>query len=219
MNTGKTVSPNRMELTRLKDKLAVARRGHKLLKDKQDELMRQFLMLVQENYELREEVEKLINESSKDFALARAYSDDPVLETALLAPGERITLEKEIKRIMSVPVPVYEFNARSNDTSALYPYGLAYTSSDLDTAVSNVTNALPKMLKLAEVEKQCDLMAVEIEKTRRRVNALEHVVIPETEGTIRYIRMKLEENERSSQVRLMKVKDMILEKTHHYSER
>lgn len=208
----KQVNPTRMELTRLKRKLVTARRGHKLLKDKQDELMRQFLELVQVNYRLREEVEEAIKASSQNFALARASMEDPVMETALLAPGEQISVNAEIKKVMSVPLPVFNFKSRSVSDTNLYPYGLAYTSSDLDDAVKNVSSILPEMLRLAEVEKSCQLMSFEIEKTRRRVNALEHVMIPETEEQIKYIRMKLDENERSSQVRLMKVKDMIIEK-------
>lgn len=213
------VNPNRMELTNLKQKLATAVRGHKLLKDKQDELMRQFLVLVRVNYALREEVEAAISSSAKDFALARAGMNDAILETALLAPGQRITVEANIRRVMSVPLPVLKFHTRSRETKNVYPYGLAFTSSDLDNAVENVTNVLPKMLELAEVEKSCQLMSAEIERTRRRVNALEHVMIPETEEQIRYITMKLDENERSSQVRLMKVKDMILEKTYGYQDK
>lgn len=214
----RTVSPNRMELTRLKEKLATAQRGHKLLKDKQDELMRQFIDLVQLNYTLREEMEQGIRDSAQDFALARACTQDAVMETALLSPGEQITMEVEVRPVMSVPVPHFEYTTRG-ETTNLHSYGLAFTASDLDEAVENISDILPKMLRLAQVEKSCQLMSAEIERTRRRVNALEHVMIPETQQQIRYITMKLDENERSSQVRLMKVKDMILEKTYGYSDK
>ena len=173
----KHVNPTRMELTRLKKKRVTAIRGHKLLKDKRDELMRQYLDLVREN------------------------------------------MEAGKKNVMSVDVPVFEYTTRTADENDIYSYGFAFTSSDLDGAVKSLADILPDMIRLAECEKACQLMAAEIEKTRRRVNALEHVIIPETEENIKYITMKLDENERSTQIRLMKVKDMMLEETHHYSER
>lgn len=215
----KQVNPTRMELTRLKRKLVTAIRGHKLLKDKRDELMRQFLELVRQNKELREKVEKGINDAAQNFALARAVMQDPVLDTALLAPSQEITLHAEERNVMSVMVPRFNITTRSPDESNIYSYGLSFTSSDLDGAVKSLSDVLPEMLKLAEIEKSCQLMAAEIEKTRRRVNALEYVVIPQTQETIKFITMKLEENERSSQVRLMKVKYMMLEQTYHYEER
>lgn len=212
-------NPTRMELSRLKKKLVTARRGHKLLKDKRDELMRQFLILVRENRELREKVEKGIKDCNRNFVLARASMSRESLNVALMAPKQEVSLETEVKNIMSVDIPSFSFRTRTQDENDIYPYGYAFTSSDLDSAVKSIADILPDMLRLAECEKACQLLAAEIEKTRRRVNALEHVMIPETEESIRYISMKLDENERSSQVRLMKVKDMMLETAHHYKEK
>ena len=217
--SAKHVNPTRMELTRLKGKLAMAVRGHKLLKDKRDELMRQFLDLVRENKELREKVEAGIAAANQNFVLARSVMSDETLKVALMTPKQEVYLETETKNIMSVEVPVFHYKTRSSDANDIYSYGLAFTSGDLDDAVKSLADILPDMLRLAECEKSCQLMAAEIEKTRRRVNALEHVVIPETQQNIRYITMKLDENERSSQTRLMKVKDVMLESAHHYKER
>ncbi len=213
---GKQVNPTRMELTRLKKKLTTAIRGHKLLKDKRDELMRQFLMKVRENKELREKVEESIKEANKKFLLAKAGTDEEFLNTALLVPKQEISIESGIKNVMSVEIPEFTFKTRTPDPNDIYSYGFAYTSGDLDDAIKYLSKVFQDMLKLAEIEKSCQLMAAEIEKTRRRVNALEHVMIPEARRTIKYITMKLDENERSTQVRLMKVKDMMLKEAHGY---
>ncbi len=213
------VNPTRMELTKLKKKLATATRGHKLLKDKRDELMRQFLDMVRENRALREKVEKGIMAANKNFVLARSAMPDEVLNVALMAPKQEVFLEAGKRNVMSVEIPQLEYRTKTADLNDIYPYGFAFTSSDLDDAVKSLQDILPDMLRLAEIEKSCQLMAAEIEKTRRRVNALEHVMIPELRENIKYIVMKLDENERSTQVRLMKVKDMMLEQAHHYSER
>ena len=205
-----------MELTRLKKKLVTATRGHKLLKDKRDELMRQFLELVRENKTLRETVEAGIAAANKNFVLARAGMDDEVLNVAMMAPMQEVYLEASERNVMSVEIPVFEYKTRSGDENNIYSYGFAFTSSDLDGAIKSLSDILPDLLRLAEVEKSCQLMAAEIEKTRRRVNALEHVVIPELRENIKYITMKLDENERSTQIRLMKVKDMMLKEAHHY---
>lgn len=215
----KHVNPTRMELTRLKKKLATAIRGHKLLKDKRDELMRQFLDLVRENKTLREKVEAGIAAANQNFVLARSGMTDEALNVALMAPKQEVYLESETRNVMSVEIPVFKYKTRTSDPNDIYSYGFAFTSSDLDDAVKSLADLLPDMLRLAECEKSCQLMAAEIEKTRRRVNALEHVMIPQTQQNIRYITMKLDENERSSQTRLMKVKDMMLEQAHHYNER
>jgi V/A-type H+-transporting ATPase subunit D len=208
-----------MELTRLKGKLVTATRGHKLLKDKRDELMRQFLDLVRENKVLREKVEKGIEEANKNFVIAKAGMSAEVLNVALMAPKQEVFLESSKKNVMSVEIPVFEYRTRTSDANDIYSYGFAFTSSDLDEAVKSLADILPDMLRLAEIEKSCQLMAIEIEKTRRRVNALEHVMIPQMQESIKYITMKLDENERSTQIRLMKVKDMMLEEAHHYSEK
>ncbi|MCQ2609600.1 MAG: V-type ATP synthase subunit D [Lachnospiraceae bacterium] len=215
----KQINPTRMELTRLKGKLKTARRGHKLLKDKRDELMRQFLTLVRENKELREKVEEAIKKCNKNFVLARALSSSESLNVALMKPKQEVYLEVDSANVMSVDIPKYTYSTRTQNENDIYSYGYAFTSSDLDMAVKSVSDILPSMLRLAECEKACQLMASEIEKTRRRVNALEHVMIPDTEKNIKFITMKLDENERSSQIRLMKVKDMMLEKAHHYNEK
>jgi len=214
-----TIIPTRMELTRLKKKLVTARKGHKLLKDKRDELMRQFLIMVRENKELREQVEKGIAEANRGFALARSSMSDEAVRVAFMAPKQKVSLDVSYNNIMSVNVPVYTFQTRTSDEADMFSYGYAFTSADLDDAVGQLADVFPQMLKLAQTEKSCQLMAAEIEKTRRRVNALEHVMIPQLETDIKYISMKLDENERSSQIRLMKVKDMMLEEAHHYSER
>ena len=213
------VNLTRMELTRLKRKLATTTRGHKLLKDKRDELMRQFLDLVRENKALREKVEAGIAAANKNFVLARAGMADEVLNVAMMAPMQEVYLETSHRNVMSVDIPVFEYKTRTSDANNIYSYGYAFTSSDLDDAVKSLADILPDMLRLAECEKSCQLMAAEIEKTRRRVNALEHVMIPETQENIKYITMKLDESERSTQIRLMKVKDMLLEQAHHYKER
>lgn len=213
------VNPTRMELTRLKKKLATATRGHKLLKDKRDELMRRFLDMVRENKALREKVEVGIHATNKNFVLARSVMTDEILNVSLMAPRQEVYLDTNIKNVMSVEIPEFEYKTKTPDENDIYPYGYAFTSSDLDDAVKSLADILPDMLKLAEVEKSCQLMAAEIEKTRRRVNALEHVMIPDMQQKIKYIVMKLDENERSTQIRLMKVKDMMLEAAHHYSEK
>lgn len=199
-----------MELTRLKKKLATAMKGHKLLKDKRDELMRQFLDMVRENKALREKVEQGIKNANMNFVLANAVMRSEVTKTALMAPKQSVSIDVSKRNVMSVEIPVFDCKTRTPDANDIYSYGLGFTSSDLDFAVKSLSEVFPDMLRLAEVEKSCRLMAAEIEKTRRRVNALEHVVIPETRESIKYITMKLDENERSTQIRLMKVKDMMI---------
>lgn len=213
---GTQVNPTRMELTRLKKKLVTAVRGHKLLKDKRDELMRQFLDKGRENKALREEVETALVSANQNFMLARAGMPDEMLNTALLAPKQELTISAGTQNVMSVEIPDFDFKTRTPDQNDMYSYGFAFTTGDLDDAILSLSEVFPKMLKLAEVEKSCQLMAAEIEKTRRRVNALEHVMIPELQTNIKYITMKLDENERSTQIRPMKVKDMMLKEAHHY---
>ena len=212
------VNPTRMELTRLKKKLKTAVRGHKLLKDKRDELMRQYLDLVRENMALRLKVEEGIKNANRNFVIAKAGMSEQTLHTALMAPKQEVYLECGRKNVMSVDIPVFQYKTRTADANDIYSYGFAFTSNDLDDAVKSLADILPEMLKLSETEKACQLMAAEIEKTRRRVNALEHIVIPQTEQNIRYITMKLDENERSTQIRLMKVKDMMLEEVREKSK-
>ena len=212
------VNPTRMELTRLKKKLVTASRGHKLLKDKRDELMRQFLDMARENMELRKKVEAGIKAANTNFVIAKAGMNEQTLSTALMAPKQEVRIALSDRNVMSVDIPVYDYKTKSANSNDIYSYGFAFTSGELDDAVKSLSDILPDMLRLAEVEKSCQMLAAEIEKTRRRVNALEHVIIPETREGIKYISMKLDENERSTQVRLMKVKDMMLEEAHHYKE-
>lgn len=210
------VNPTRMELTRLKKRLTTATRGHKLLKDKRDELMRQFLELIRENKALREQVEQGLQQANSHFVLASAVMQKQQMDAALLSPKQQVYLEVSSRNVMSVDVPVLQSQTRTADDSDIFSYGFAFTSFELDEAVEQLAAQLPIMLRLAEVEKSTQLMAAEIEKTRRRVNALEHVMIPRLQETIRFITMKLEENDRSSRTRLMKVKDMMLEKAHEF---
>lgn len=204
------VNPTRMELRRLKNRLKTATRGHKLLKDKSDEMIRQFMLYVRENKRLREEVEEELGDSLKSFMLARAVSSDAVIEEAIAMPSAKVTLETSSKNVMSVNVPV--FTVKEGESKDLYPYSFASVTSELDSSISSLTELLPKLLKLAEVEKTCNMLADEIEKNRRRVNALEYVMIPQLEETIKYIVMKLDENERGATTRLMKVKSMLEER-------
>ncbi len=206
-----TVNPTRMELTRLKGKLKTAQRGHKLLKDKRDELMKQFLDVVREEKSLRAEVEEELMKVHNSFTVASALMSSEALEQALIYPKQSVELTMTFRNVMSVHVPVYDFQTKTKSESDIYPYGFAATSGELDTAVDALGHVFEKMLKLAQVEKTAQLMAEEIEKTRRRVNALEYVVIPNTQEAIRYITMKLDENDRSTTTRLMKVKDMLLQ--------
>lgn len=205
------VNPTRMELTRLKKRIKVARRGHKLLKDKRDELMKQFLDIVMKNKEKREKVEEMMMDVHKSFLIARAMMTSEFLGEALMFPKQKVSLNTGTRNIMSVDVPVLKFETDSTEDSNIYPYGFANTSGDLDSAIATMSEVFPHMLELAELEKTVQLLAEEIEKTRRRVNALEYVLIPQLEETITYITMKLDENERGNLTRLMKVKDMMLE--------
>ena len=210
------VNPTRMELSKLKKKLESARRGHKLLKDKRDELMRQFMNLIKENRQLRSEVEAAIIDANRYMTVAGSVMQKEALETALMLPKQEVELEVGEKNVMSVNIPVFDPKYRSSDANDIYSYGMAFTSIDLDGAVNALNGIFPKMIRLAEVEKACQLMADEIEKTRRRVNALEHIMIPDYEETIKYITMKLSENERNTTTSLMKVKDMVLKQSHNY---
>ena len=207
---GTRVNPTRMELTKQKKKLLSATRGHKLLKDKRDELVRQFMDLIKENMDLRLKVEKGLKAANMEFAVARAGMSEQVLNTALMATGKTLEIKQQFKNVMSVEIPEFQTknDIKGND---IYSYGYAFTAGDLDDAVYSLSSVFEDMLKLAQVEKSCQLMASEIEKTRRRVNALEHVIIPEALDNRKYITRRLDERERSTQIRLMKVKDMMIE--------
>ena len=207
-----------MELTRLKGRLKTAQRGHKLLKDKRDELMKQFMDVVRENRALRKRVEEGLMRAHGSFTVAAALMSPEMLEQSLMYPKQSVELEMTFQNIMSVDVPEYHFKTRSQDPGEVYPYGFAQTSGELDDAVDAMSQVFQDMLKLAEIEKTSQLLAEEIEKTRRRVNALEYVMIPEMEKNIKYISMKLEENDRATKVRLMKVKDMVLKDAHEFED-
>lgn len=226
------VNPTRMELTRLKKRLKVARRGHKLLKDKRDELMKQFLMTVRIAKDLRNKVESMIMQVHSNFLVARAELSKEVLFESLMAPGKKVSLEISKKNIMSVDVPEMKFVTNSSnsagsiieggseggaksgisDITDVLSYGFSFTSAELDNAVVSLADVMPLLLELASKEKSAQLMAAEIERTRRRVNALEYVMIPDLTDTVKYISMKLDENERGNITRLMKVKDMVIER-------
>ncbi|MCK9478826.1 MAG: V-type ATP synthase subunit D [Firmicutes bacterium] len=201
------VNPNRMELSKLKKRLETARRGHKLLKDKRDGLMKEFLEIVRVNKALRETVEANLKGVYENFLVASAIMSKQVLENSLMFPKHRVEVGIQTKNIMSVNVPVFNFEQKQDD---LYSYGFFGTSGQLDASINRLGEVLPDLLALAEKEKSAQLLAAEIEKTRRRVNALEYVMIPQFTEKIRFIKMKLDESERSTTTRLMKVKDMMI---------
>ncbi|EUC53415.1 V-type ATP synthase subunit D [Mogibacterium timidum] len=204
------VNPTRMVMSKLKGQLKVAIKGHKLMKDKRDELMRIFLDLAREIRALREEIEPILEDVYGSFSVARAVMTPEMLEEALMYPKQSVKLVATEKNVMSVDVPSFDFEQENTQTGSVYPYGFATTSGELDKSIEKLSELFPKLLRLAGMEKEAMLIADEIEKTRRRVNALEYVKIPDYQETIKYIKMKLDENERGNQTRLMKVKDMIL---------
>ncbi len=201
------VNPTRMELRRLKDRKKTAVRGHKLLKDKSDEMIRQFIGYAKENMRLRLEVEQELSNALAEFMLAKSVSQDGVIWEALSMPAIGMELEIGTKNIMSVNVP--SIGIKKSESTSLYPYSFASVTSELDKSISTISVLAEKLIKLAEVEKTCNMLATEIEKNRRRVNALEYIMIPQTEEAIHDITMKLDENERGNIVRLMKVKTML----------
>ena len=212
----KAITPTRMVLNQLKGRLKTARRGHKLLKDKRDEMMRQFMEVIRKNQALRIKVEKGLTEAFGALTVAGAVMSPEMLEQALMYPRQSVELGMSFDNIMSVKVPKYTFNTKDADPGDIYPYGFAQTSGELDIAMERLSQVFEDMLELAQVEKTIQLLAEEIEKTRRRVIALEYVMIPEMQENIRYISMKLEENDLSTKVRLMKVKDRVLKEAHDF---
>ncbi|HZK46518.1 MAG TPA: V-type ATP synthase subunit D [Atopostipes sp.] len=203
------VNPTKMELTRLRERHQLASRGHKLLKDKLDELMRQFIQLIRENNALRNEVEEKIESGMKSYSLASALLHDKFLGEVMTTPSNEVSLNIDQENIMNIRVPQMNFNYEDTpeDISEIH-YGYLNSNGELDSAIEQMLGVMPRMLQLAETEKRCQLIADEIEKTRRRVNALEYKTIPDLEETIYFIEMKLEENERAEITRLIKVKDM-----------
>jgi V/A-type H+-transporting ATPase subunit D len=200
-----------MELRRLKNRLKTAIRGHKLLKDKTDETVRRFMIYIKENHRLRSELENELPQSLKSFLLASAVNGRSVVEEAVAIPSYSITLKSVTQNIMSINVPQIEIVKGTN--TDLYPYSFASVSAELDFSIISLSGILNKLIKLAEIEKTCNMLADEIEKSRRRVNALEYVMIPDLTETIKYITMKLDENERANTIRLMKVKSIINDKS------
>lgn len=205
------VNPTRMELKKLKVRLATACRGHKLLKDKRDELMKRFLELVRQNQELREKVDRGLSGVYSSFSIAAAVSSPKMLETALMLPRHEGKLSVTYENCMNVAIPIFQWESISQSGAACN-YGFAFTSGELDSAVQKLSDLLPDLIRLAELEKGAQMLAEEIEKTRRRVNALEFTMIPRYRDAIRSIQMKLEEHERGNITRLMKVKDMTVKR-------
>ncbi len=199
------VSATRMELLRLKKRLDLARRGHKLLKDKQDELMRQLLSLIETLKGLRTKVEKELLDVYQSFLTARLWTDEQMLEEALSFPSKLVQLQVEERRIMNLRVPVLKPKLKGE----IYCYGFAHTPGELDACLKKLDSVLENMVKLSEAEKTLQLLADEIEKTRRRVNALEYILIPNLQQTIKYIEMRLEEIDLETLTRLMRVKEII----------
>lgn len=201
------VNPTRMELKRLKARLKTAERGHKLLKDKSDEMVRRFSVLIRENKRLRDETDADTASLLQEFSKARSLISVEEIETAFSLPTKTVTVKTGVKNVMSVEVPEMEVGVET--TGGGYPYAFSSVTSEMDYTTKMAADLTLKLLKLAEVEKAAEMLAIEIERNKRRVNALEYVMIPELNETIKYIRQKLDENERSATTRLMKVKTFI----------
>ena len=209
------VNPTRMELTRLKRQLATAKRGHKLLKDKQDEMIRQFMLLIRKNRSLRIEVEEALSQIMKKFSMAKLKMSRVGMIEAMMVPSQATTIEVGSKSVMNIRIPTIKYETQK---AIDLTYGFAFTPSELDQSIIYLSHLLPKMIELAQLDKSCDMLSKEIEKTRRRVNAIEFIMIPDMTESIRYIQMKLEDNERSNIIRLMKSKEIILEKANQLKE-
>lgn len=201
------VNPTRMELKRLKERLKMASRGHKLLKDKSDEMIRRFVGYAKEDKRLREDVEKDLANALTKFLLAKSISDEAAIQEAVAMPGTQVSLQLDTANVMAVQVP--KITIQESDSTEKYPYSFTSVTAELDSSIATISDLLVKLVELAQVEKTCNMLAIEIEKNRRRVNALEYVMIPQTEEAIGDITMKLDEAERSNTVRLMKVKTII----------
>ena len=202
------VNPTRMELSKLKARLKTATRGHKLLKDKTDEMIRRFSDIIREDKTLRDSLETEIAATLKKFSFARTLAPKSDIELAFSMPAVSVEIDCDVKTVMNVPVP--ELTLKKVESKDKYPYSFGFLTGEADVAVDAAGALIEKMVKFAELEKSVAMLADEIEKSKRRVNALEYVMIPNLQETIKYIGMKLEENDRSSRVRLMKVKSMML---------
>ena len=206
------VNATRMVMAQLKTRLEVSKRGYKLLKDKQDELMRRFIQLARDNRAMREEVEAALEKSFASFAMASAVMSPEMLDNALLASKQRMMVSVDVENVMSVRIPTFSFHRlglEEGKEGTTTPYGYVQTSAELDLALEELNRVMDKLLELTQMEKSAQLMADEIEATRRRVNALEYRTIPDLEETITYIRMKLDEEDRATITRLLKIKDLI----------
>ena len=203
------VNPTRMELSRLRKRLGTATRGHKLLKDKQDELVRQFILLVKKNQELRKKMDSSLQKGMKEYVLASSVIPDHVLEEAFSIPFNKVSLDVQTKSIMNTEVPVLNTMYQEDSDVDDFSYGFVSTTSELDLSLDYLGSILPLMLQLAEIEKTWQLIAKEIETTNRRVNALEYLTIPNLTETIAHIENTLDENERGNVTRLMKVIDIL----------
>jgi len=200
------VNPTRMQLKTLKARLKVAERGHKLLKDKTDEMVRRFSTMVKENYSLRKQTEDQITNILKQFCIAKSYMSSKDILSLFAFPVSSFVPMFEQTSIMNIPTP--NITLIENNSQEL-PYSYVSSSAELDILVQNLKNLMPSIMRLASLEKTCQVLAGEIERAKRRVNALEFVMIPQLQETIKYISMKIEENDRSSRIRLIKVKSMI----------
>jgi len=208
------VNATRMEYNKIRDRLRSSQRGHKMLKSKRDDLVKHFVVLARQNRDLREIIEKKMAAVYESFLIAEALMSPAALEDALMFPRQLSSVEADTQNLMGVDIPVYKYSTKGD----IYPYGLYSTSGELDIAVEEMSELVPQLLELAQIEKSLQLLAREIEKTRRTVNALEYVRIPNLQQTVKYIRMKLEGNEQSNTTRLMKVKDMMIKNTGSYGK-
>ncbi len=199
-----------MELTKQKKKLLVARRGYKLLKDKRDEMMKQFLALVKITKHLRQKIDGALRKINKDMLVVQAYMGESAATAALMFSKERMKVSVKYKHILNLAIPSFSVSDKYNEN--ICPYGLAMTYEGLDDIVKDLLSIFKDMLKLAEYESACRILSIELQKSNRRVNALEHVVIPKASQAIKYITMKIEEQELSTAIRLLKVKDMMVSK-------
>lgn len=199
------VNATRMELMRLRKRLRLAKRGYDLLKRKQDELMRQFLDFIEKIGDLRQQIEERLADAHKRFLMARSIMDSETMEESIMFPNQRLTLNVATLPVMNLRLPQFDVKSQGN----VYSYGLSNTSAELDSALGAYSELLPEMLNLAHIERSVELLANEIEVTRRRVNALEYILIPNLQDTIKYITMRLDEMERSNLSRLMKVKEIV----------
>lgn len=205
------VNLTRIESINMKKSLKTAQKGHKLLKDKLDELIKKLLDLVRQNQELRKKTDEGLQKAYQNFMLAKAVIGEEYIEEALIIPKKSVSIDIGETSIMSVKIPKYNFSEKlQDDTSTKALYGFAYTTSELDKAIESFSEVSKFLLELAQNEKAIELISAEIEKTRRRVNAIENVTIPNYIDTIKYIGLKLSEDERASTSRLMKIKEMLV---------